>query len=78
MSIVREEALLRLAEIASMLRSVKCDEDGQPMEDLAGLLSALDYALRGDPGCIEPSDWQADRRVAFVAQRNYIGLGGLS
>src|SRR4051812_31525205 len=56
------EALLRLAFVREMLSSASVDEEtGELQEDAGGLLSALDYALRGDPGCVDSEEWASER-----------------
>lgn len=71
-----EDMVLRLAFAAEMLASVEVDEDtGELSEDAGGLLSALDYALRGSPGCVEPDEWQEQRRRALAKHGDYLGLG---
>jgi hypothetical protein len=45
------------------------------VEDAGGLLSALDYAVRGAPGCMEPDEWQERRRLALAEHGDYLGLG---
>lgn len=70
-----EELVLRLADVADVLDGIKTDEDGEIDPAYAhGLLSALDYALRGSPGCIEPDEWQDGRRQALAKHGEYLGL----
>lgn len=44
-------------------------------EQSGALLSALDYALRGDHGCVERDEWQERRRQALAKFGVYLGLG---
>lgn len=68
------EATLRLADIAALLASVQTDEvTGEGVVD-PGFLSALDYALRGDSGCVEPEEWADRRRCALRDRLAYINL----
>lgn len=72
------ELELRLAHTHEMLRTVETDEDGQPvidLEQLGALFSALDYALRGSPGCVEREEWYAERAEALAKHGTYLGLG---
>lgn len=67
------EPWLRIAHAHAMLMSVSSDDDGVPvLDDYAGLFSALDYALRGDPGCVEPDEWVAERETALVEHAEYL------
>jgi hypothetical protein len=61
-----EEWKLRLADIAEVVEAAWVDEDTGELRDAGGFLSALDYALRGDPGCIEPEEWEQGRRRALA------------
>lgn len=71
-----EEIVLRLVHVQAMLRSVEYDDDGDPqVEHLGGLFSALDYALRGDHACVEPEEFDEERRRALAAHGDYLGLG---
>lgn len=71
-----EELVLRLVDVADVLAAAKTDEDGElDAAYAAGLLSALDYALRGDHGCLEPDEWQERRRRALAKHGVYLGLG---
>jgi hypothetical protein len=63
-----QEALYRLADAADIVASVELDADGVELQDpqqAGAILSALDYALRGDPGCSDPDEWQARREAAL-------------
>lgn len=60
---------LRLADVHRVVESARTDEDGLLAEDSGAFLSALDHALRGDPGCVEPSDWRKGREKAFEEYR---------
>ncbi len=69
------EMALRLAHVHSMLSRIKVDDDGQIAEEhTAGVLSALDYGLRGDPGCVEHEDFERERQAAYRAHAHYLGL----
>lgn len=70
------ELAKRLADVKAMIDAVATDEDGN-MADLnmsGHFLSALDHALRGDPGCNEPDEWDEGRLEAMIANRDYLGL----
>lgn len=73
----RHELELRLADVAELANhTAESNEDinaGMPKVD-GGFLSALDYALRGSPGCIEPADWQQARQAALAEHGPYLGL----
>ena len=72
------EEQLRLADIAEILRTVDYDEDTLELkEDAGGLLSALEHALTGSAGCIEPEEWQASRKAALAKHADYIGFDRL-
>jgi hypothetical protein len=71
------ELALRLADVAQVVASARYDEDTGDIlggDDNAGFLSAIDYALRGSPGCMEPDEWQARREEALAARGDYLGL----
>jgi hypothetical protein len=71
-----EELVLRLVDAADVLAAATTDEDGElDAAHAHGLLSALDYALRGDAGCVEPDEWQERRRQALAKYGVYLGLG---
>lgn len=66
----RDELALRLADAYAVLSKATVDEDtGELQEDPGGLLSALDHALTGSSGCLEPDEWQAER-VAALAEHS--------
>ena len=78
--ISREEELLRRLANAYSTRAGlvkildedaldKLPEDG-PLSVLPSFLSALDHALAGTPGCLEPADWQLARRANAIAYLN--------
>lgn len=70
-----DELALRLADVAEMLAAVETDDDGEIVEPHTGsLLSALDYALRGEPGCVDMDEWQGRRREALVKHGGYLGV----
>jgi hypothetical protein len=72
------EAELRLAEIKDMLDDATDEEGGAAdivRRDLPGFLSALDYALRGDPGhAREPETWQIVREQLLEKHAEYLAL----
>lgn len=69
------ELELRLADVALILHNVERDDhDEAAIANPDALLSALDYAVRGSAGCIEPDEWERDRRVALHAHRTYLEL----
>lgn len=61
---------LRLADALDIVRTAAGDDD----DDDTATLSALDYALRGDPGCIEPAEWQVRRRELLIEHADYLKL----
>jgi hypothetical protein len=78
--ISREEELLRrlanaYANRASFARLLdedaldKLPEDG-PLSQLPSFLSALDHALAGTAGCLEPDEWEVGRRANAIAYLN--------
>jgi len=78
--ISREEELLRRLANAYSTRAGlvkildedaldKLPDDG-PLSVLPSFLSALDHALAGTPGCLEPADWQLSRRANAIAYLN--------
>lgn len=74
---VAPEMALRLAFIADILHGVELDEDSVALADpeqAGSIMSALDYALRGDPGCVEPDEWQQQREQALAKHADYIGV----
>lgn len=68
------EAELRLAHIYDSLRRAQVNEDGQLTEESGGFLSALDYAVRGHPGCLEPLEFQLEREHALERWREELRL----
>lgn len=72
---VAAELALRLADVHELLSKVEYDEDGFPVNaNDPGLFSALDYALRGSPGCIEPEEWQDAREAALAKHADYLDI----
>jgi Family of unknown function (DUF6085) len=78
--ISREEELLRrlaaaFATRATLARQLdedeldKLPEDG-PLSQLTSFLSALDHALAGTAGCLEPDEWEVGRRANAIAYLN--------
>lgn len=70
-----EEFALRLVDAADVLATVETDDGEITEAHTAGLLSALDHALRGSSGCMEPDEWQERRRQALAKHGDYLGLG---
>ncbi len=68
------ELALRLADVQAAIALVETDEDGEIKPGQHGILSALDYAVRGDAGCVEPDEWAANRRKALAEHGGYLGL----
>ncbi len=71
-----EESKKRLADTYSLLATVRVDEDLSIIEDPQGLLSALNCSLRGEHGCLDPEEWEADRVRALETHRKHLGLVG--
>ena len=70
-----DELALRLADVAEVLAAVETDDDGEIVEPHTGaVMSALDYALRGEPGCVDEDEWQDRRRRALVKHGGYLGV----
>jgi hypothetical protein len=69
-----EELVLRLCDAQQVLATC-VNEDGDLVSDVGSLLSALDYALRGSEGCVEPDEWQEQRRRALANHGDYLDLG---
>lgn len=71
------ELELRLADVADTLAAVPVDEDGEldiHADQFHGLLSALEHALHGSSGCMEPDEWQERREAALEARGEELGL----
>lgn len=54
----------------------KLPDDG-PLGQLGSFLSALDHALSGFPGCLDPEEWEAGRRANVIAYTQAKGVGPL-
>lgn len=59
------ELWLRLADVADVLRDVELDADGDPLTDVGSLLAALEHAVKGTPGCVDPDDFRRRRTAAL-------------
>jgi hypothetical protein len=70
-----EELVLRLVDVQAVIASIDPEAAERVDEEAAGLLSALDYALRGECGCLERDEWQDMRRQALAKHGDYLGLG---
>lgn len=73
---VRTELQFRLCEAMDLLTEIPRDDDGNLAEpDQAAIyLNALDQALTGDPGCVEPDEWQARRETAYMLHSHKLGF----
>jgi hypothetical protein len=76
MDILEREFALRLADVKAAMDELTIDPDGNiaDIEETGTFLSVLDHALRGDEGCNERDQWDAERREALVQHRTYLGL----
>jgi hypothetical protein len=73
----RHELELRLADAQAMASAAHPDRNGNLPAGTAGaLLAAIDYALRGQPGCVEPGQWDGEREAALKQYRGYLDLPG--
>lgn len=70
------ELAKRLADVKAITDAVVTDDDGNMADlEMSGhFLSALDHALRGDPGCNEREEWDEGRLEAMIENREYLGL----
>lgn len=72
----RIELELRLADAADVIEALELDDDGnmKDPEQFGPFLSALEHALQGDAGCVEPKEFQARRMQAHEKHATTLGL----
>lgn len=69
------ELALRLADVHALVESAQDADAPDELADVqGGFLSALEHALRGEAGCIEPDEWQAQREQALADYGEYLGI----
>jgi hypothetical protein len=71
---VTTECALRLADALAVLAAVPDDATLEADDATNGLLSALDHALTGSPGCLDAEEFAAKRDAALGAQRERMSL----
>lgn len=72
----RIELELRLADAMGTIEALELDDDGnmKDPEQFGPFLSALEHALAGSAGCVEPREFQARRLEAHEKHAEALGL----
>lgn len=68
------ETHLRLADVQGVIALARFDDEGEIAGGQYGLCCALDHALRGTMGCVEPEEWHKRRVAALRTHADYLGL----